>query len=166
MEIYNTIEEFNNYEVSTFGNIRNKTTNKILKGAINNCGYYTIGLVLNKKKCTQRIHRLVAIAFIENPENKKCVDHIDNNPLNNHISNLRWASYQENSYNRKINIKNTSGVKGVHFNKNANKWEAKITIDGIKIHLGIYLTLDEAKQARITKANAVFGVFTNKCEKK
>ena len=109
---------------------------------------------------------MVAIAFIENPENKKCVDHIDNNPLNNHISNLRWASYQENSYNRKINIKNTSGVKGVHFNKNANKWEAKITIDGIKIHLGIYLTLDEAKQARITKANAVFGVFTNKCEKK
>ena len=164
-EIYKTISGFDNYEVSTFGNVRNKTTGRILKGSITNKGYYRISLNLNRKEYKHFIHRLIAIAFIENPENKDFIDHIDNNRINNSISNLRWATNQENSRNRKISNNNTSGVKGINFDKGSNKWRALIQIDGIRVHLGYYLTLDEAKQARINKANAVFGAFINACEK-
>eukprot|EP01038_Epipyxis_sp_PR26KG_P017467 gene17467-24167_t len=51
---------------------------------------------------------------------------------------------------------NKSGIKGVSFNSNRNKWEAYIMIDGIKIHLGLFKTIEEAKQARINRANQAF----------
>ena len=59
----------------------------------------------------------------------------------------------------------TSGVKGVSFHTGNNKWCAYIRIYGILIHLGSYDNLEDAKQARIKRANESFGVFTNKCEK-
>jgi hypothetical protein len=68
--------------------------------------------------------------------------------------------------NAKIGKNNISGVKGVHYDKRSNKWIASIKIDYIGIHIGAYKTLEEAKQARIKKANDVFGEFTNACEKK
>ena len=55
------------------------------------------------------IHRLVATAFIANPENKPAVDHIDRDRFNNNASNLRWATSEENQSNRGIMITNTSG---------------------------------------------------------
>ena len=164
-EIYKTLIEFNNYEISTFGNVRNIKTGRILKGQIDSNGYNIIDIYINNKRYRFKIHRLIAIAFIENPENKPYVDHIDNNPLNNQISNLRWATNKENQQNSKLSKINESGVKGVSFHKSRNKWMAHIKIDGTEIHLGYYLTLEEAKQARINKANAVFGLFTNACEK-
>ena len=51
--------------------------------------------------------------------------------------------------NRSISCDNSSGVKGVFWNKKANKWQAQITIDGIKIHLGLHDTIEEATQARL-----------------
>jgi hypothetical protein len=75
------------------------------------------------------IHRLIAIAFIPNPENKDCDDHIDNNRTNNKMNNIRWASQQENQRNRTTQINNTSGTKGIVFDKTNNKWRAQITID-------------------------------------
>ena len=108
---------------------------------------------------------MIATAFIENPENKPYIDHIDNNGFNNSISNLRWATSQENSHNAKLSQRNSSGVKGVSFDKKENKWRAQIQIDGIKIHIGYYLTLEKAKEARIARANIAFGAFINACEK-
>lgn len=93
------------------------------------------------------------------------MDHIDNNRFNNNISNLRWATYQENNQNANISKANTSGIKGVSFNKNNNKWRASITIDGVKIHLGYFDKLEDAKKARIERANKAFGVYINSCEK-
>ncbi len=165
MEEFKTIDGYDNYEVSNKGNIRNKTTNKFLQGSIGRNGYLRITLTKNDKKMTFSVHRLVAIAFIPNPENKLNTDHIDNNRLNNNVENLRWATFQENNRNCIISSKNKTGIKGVYFNKKDKKWFAQIKIDGRTIHLGSFNTIDQAKEVRQLKANQVFGVFTNACEK-
>lgn len=59
------------------------------------------------------IHRLVAMTFIPNLENKPCIDHIDNNRLNNNVDNLRWCTYSENGMNKIKQRNNTSGIVGV-----------------------------------------------------
>jgi len=165
MEEYRPIVDFENYEISNLGNVRNIKTGEILKNSVNGCGYYQVGLYKNKKRTTKKIHQLVAIAFIENHENKDCVDHTDNNRLNNDVENLRWCSQKENCQNQKIPKNNTSGVKGVYFDRNANKWRARIMIDGIFIHIGYFKTIEDAKDARVKRANEAFGIFTNSCEK-
>ena len=63
-------------------------TGKILKGSVNGQCYLVVCLCEDGVKKTHLLHRLVACAFINNPDNKECVDHKDNNPQNNHISNL------------------------------------------------------------------------------
>ena len=165
MEEFRQIKNFENYEISNKGNVINKITNKILKSHVDTSGYYIVKLSKNNMKKTFRLHRLIAIAFVDNPENKQCVDHINNNRIDNSIDNLRWATKQENSQNQKLSIKNTSGFKGVTFCKDRNKWMAFITIDGILINLGRYDTIEDAKEARIKKAHEVFGVYINACEK-
>ena len=84
-EEYKSIVDFENYEVSNFGNVRNIKTGRILKPSIDSHGYYKVSLCKDKKQTTKKIHQLVANAFIENPENKSCVDHIDGNNLNNNV---------------------------------------------------------------------------------
>ena len=155
----------NNYSISNKGNVKNNNTDKILKPRLGRHGYYRLNLRLNKKQKTVEIHRLVAMAFIPNPDNKSCVDHINNNIIDNNINNLRWATHKENNYNQKLSKANTSGVKGVHYDKRKKKWIASIKLDGIKIHIGSFGTIEEAKQARIKRANKAFGVFTNACER-
>jgi len=165
MEEYKIIKGYENYSVSNFGNVKNNKTDRILSQKINNHGYK--GLILCKEGIRKyfSVHRLVALMFIDNPDNKPLVDHIDCNKQNNNISNLRWATNQENGRNTNLSNKNTSNVKGVHFNKQKNKWQALIRIDGILIHLGYYNTLEEAKQARLKKVNEVFGEFVHPSEK-
>jgi hypothetical protein len=98
-EIWKTIEDYPNYEVSSFGNIKNKTTNKQLKLQKNYSGYLKISLLNINKKCFSCIvHRLVAKAFIPNPENKPTVNHIDRNRSNNSVYNLEWATMSEQNY--------------------------------------------------------------------
>ncbi len=81
------------------------------------------------------------------------------------ISNLRWASHQENQYNRQLNKNSTSGIKGVRFFKIRNKWECYFKINYEKINLGLFTNFDDAKLARQTKAAELFGEFLNACEK-
>ena len=108
---------------------------------------------------------LVASEFIPNSENKCFVDHINNCKTNNNITNLRWATSVQNNQNASMRKDNTSGVKGVSWHKGNKKWHSQITIDGIQIHLGSFNNIEDVKQARITRANQAFGVFTNSCEK-
>lgn len=61
------------------------------------CGYHRLNLALKGKKQNFFVHRLVAVAFIPNPENKPFVNHIDGDKFNNHYSNLEWVSSQENN---------------------------------------------------------------------
>jgi len=165
MEEFKQIVDFDNYEVSNLGNVRNINTGRILKVSNDTRGYLIVCLYKDKKKKTKRIHRLVAESFIENQENKELIDHIDNDIKNNNVNNLRWVTSTENNQNAKISKNNTSGVKGVTWAKNVNKWQAQIQIDGIHIYLGLYDTLEDAKAARVKRANEAFGVYTNKCEK-
>ena len=62
-------------------------------------GYPFVSLYKNGKGKQRYIHRLVAEAFIPNPDNKPCVDHIDNCKTNNVVTNLRWVTYKENANN-------------------------------------------------------------------
>ena len=61
------------------------------------------------------------------------IDHIDGNGMNNRIENLREATVSQNMYNTRIRVNNTSGFKGVHFNKQKQKWQAKLWLNGIQI---------------------------------
>jgi hypothetical protein len=164
MEEYKQIVDFDNYEVSNLGNVRNIKTGRILKTKNRN-DYNAVNLCKNGKVITKNIHRLVGETFIENPDNKNCIDHIDGDKLNNNFNNLRWCSSSENLRNSKISTRNTSGSKGVSWNKNANKWKAQIVIHGIYVYLGLYETLEEAEKIRKQRANEAFGVFTHECEK-
>ena len=102
MEIWKTIKDFEDYQVSNLGNVKmtaNNATRKerILKPLVTNRGYYRVALYKDKKPNFFTIHRLVAIYFIDNPENKSQVNHKDGNKENNIVSNLEWMSNKENS---------------------------------------------------------------------
>lgn len=85
------------------------------------------------------------------------VDHIDGNPVNNKIENLRAATYFNNSGNRKISKNNTSGFKGI--SKSRSKWIAQICVNRKTIQLGQYETPEEAHQAYMKAAKKYFGEF-------
>lgn len=91
-EIWKDIEGYEGYKVSNLGHVKSKKC--VLKQFVSK-GYLTVRL--NNK--TKRVHRLVAITFLSNEYNKKEVDHIDGNPLNNNVENLRWATRSENESN-------------------------------------------------------------------
>lgn len=94
-EDWRKIEGFENFYVSNLGRVRNVKSNKILKENIKN-GYAYVGLTEGTKQKSCRVHRLVANAFIDNPENKKYVNHIDGNKLNNRVDNLEWITASDN----------------------------------------------------------------------
>ena len=84
------------YEVSSCGQIKSLRKGALLTPHKIN-GYYVVRLCKNGKMKNHKVHRLVAIAFIPNPENKAFVDHIDTNRSNNRVENLRWVTASENS---------------------------------------------------------------------
>ena len=103
MEQWQVITEFPNYSISNLGNVINTLTNKMMKLNIKS-GYYHIGLTNNNIRKTIKVHRLVAIAFIPNPENKPEVNHKDKNKLNNSILNLEWMTHKENMQHKSIGL--------------------------------------------------------------
>ena len=84
------------YEVSDKGEVRNYITRKLIVGDINNFGYYRVKLYKNKKQKTFFRHRLVAQAFIQNPDNLPEVNHIDGDKSHNYKENLEWSSRTHN----------------------------------------------------------------------
>ena len=94
-EQWKKIEGYDNYKISNKGRVRNMTTRKFLEGNINNCGYVKICLYRDNKQKMFQLHRLVAQAFVDNPEHKELVRHIDGDNLNNDFSNLYWVSFLE-----------------------------------------------------------------------
>jgi len=88
-----------NYQVSNYGRIKNKETNKVLKQVITKKGYCqtTVSLGQRNNYKIVRIHRAVAELFIPNPNNLPQVNHIDGDKMNNNVSNLEWCDYSYNN---------------------------------------------------------------------
>ena len=158
-ELFKRIDGYDNYFVSNFGNVKNSKTNKILKPGNHIQGYKLINLYKNKKAKSFRVHRLVGMMFLQNPDNKSIIDHIDNNPSNNNVKNLRWCSQKDNLANQDKRTKNTTGFKGVAFHKPSKKYQANININGKLKHLGYFKTAEEASQVYEAKAREIHGEF-------
>ena len=154
------------YEISSLGKIRN-LQGKVLKTYIQNSGYEQIKINYQGLHIHRSIHRLVAEAFIPNPLNKKYVNHIDGNKLNNTVDNLEWCTNSENILHaRKTGLnpynKPTLGLKlkprsnnakqsqylGVHWDKSRQRWRAVVVLDKVKYLQKRYDSEYEAALAR------------------
>ena len=85
---------------------------RIMKPCTTKSGYKQVNLQKNKKTYGKLVHRLVAEAFIENKNNKKCINHIDGDKLNNRVDNLEWCTYKENAKHAWENGLQNSYLKG------------------------------------------------------
>lgn len=156
---FKEIINYPNYEISNQGSIRNKINHKMLS-LINKNGYLCINLCKEGHVKQHYVHRLVALNFLENPNNKRVVDHINNIKTNNNISNLRWCDQMQNCFNRKLNLNSSSGIKGVCFDKRTNKFRSYIK----NTYLGSFKTKEQAQRHRMRMAHLVFQEFTNSIE--
>lgn len=166
MEEWKQIIDFEKYEVSSFGKVRNKKTGRILKPS-NNGGYMVVGLMSNiGKSKTYSIHRLVALTFLDNSDNKLHVNHKDKNRSNNNINNLEWCSALENNIHKCLTLQQKT-------NQNLKIWRVDIN-SGEKIEL--YNSIQEAAKwcvendfsplehnAQGNISNVIRGIYKQSC---
>ena len=130
------------YSASSFGEIRHDESQKVLNQSLNSSGYLEISCSCLS---TNLVHRLVAMAFYENPYDWPIVDHINRVRNDARAVNLQWASHSINMMN-KAKTKNCksiyTGVTTV-----GKKWQAYLTVNSKRVHLGMYLTELEAATA-------------------
>jgi len=148
IEIWKDIPNYEGYQVSNLGRVKSFKRGKetLLKPSINTHGYFVVYFYKNGKQKTFKIHKLVAIAFhghVPDGTHKVCVDHIDNNPLNNHVDNLQLISARENCSKDRNGY--LSSFIGITWDKITRKWLARIMFNGRCIHLGYFeLEIDAA----------------------
>jgi len=123
-------------------------------GCANSAGYLRV--MVDKR--SYLLHRL-AWLFMTGVWPTGNIDHIDGNPLNNRIVNLRECTQSQNAGNSRAQRRNTSGIKGVSLNKASGKWFATIGADGKSRHLGRFATKEQAAEAYANAALAQFGEF-------
>jgi hypothetical protein len=116
-----------NYVLFDNGVVLSLITNRFIHGSVVK-GY--IQIRLNRKQYA--LHRLLAQAFIENPNGLDYVDHIDRDSLNNDLSNLRWCTSAQNSYNHSKQSTNTSGEIGISKCTKCSKpyWRVQVILNG------------------------------------
>ncbi len=156
-EQWKDIVGFEGYQISDWGNVRNKKGKILSLITDERHGHIRqkVSLTSDKKRRKCFIARLVALHFVENPENKPEVDHKDQNSLNNKATNLRWATRLENSRNRGSHKGSSSQYKGVH--KSNKKWQATIKMPEKALVIGRFDCEHAAAHAYNEKAKEFFG---------
>ena len=178
MEIWKDIKGFEGlYKVSNLGRVKscertveyfNPKTNKlgrhtvkekIKKPSTKENGYLQVSLYINNKGINKYIHRLVAEAFIENPQNKKTVNHKDFNVTNNVVSNLEWSTYEEQEAHKISNKRyvkpNTRKVRVNYLNGDTSKFESVCDCaKGLGIHRDtVYNIMKNIKSKKAIELN-------------
>lgn len=149
------------YEVSNHGNVRSvdrevnhnkglqSLKGKPKKPSLSTSGYLKVCLYKDNKNHNKYIHRLVISAF-SSDEEKETVNHIDGNKLNNHISNLEWATYKENN-----NHANSTGLNGTNHRRN-RKGSIKVAQYDLDMNLvAIFPSMREAERKTGINATAI-----------
>jgi hypothetical protein len=141
MEIWKDIKDYEgHYQVSSLGRVKSLKYGKerILKQAIEGGGYLQVVLSNNKKNAKYKVHKLVCIAFLGHIPNgmKTVVDHRNGIKTDNRLENLRLVTNRENSTFGFLKKETSSKFTGVSWSKQANKWRAKIMLNGKLKHLG------------------------------
>ncbi len=137
------VPDYPDYLVYDDGRIFSKKRRKMLKPRDNGYGYHQVALCKDGKVKNGRVNRLVAQAYIPNPENKCEVDHIDRDKSNNHVSNLRWVTSSENKQNRRMFKTNKLGIKNICWNKVMKRYCYAKVLRG-DCHQKYFKTLEEA----------------------
>jgi len=152
-ELWKSVSGYKDYyKISNLGRVKSISRidssgrfrkGRILKNTLGKNGYFCVGLSFEGKVKKFYIHKLVAIAFLNHVPcgYKRVIDHLDNNPLNNKLENLRIVSNRENTSNKNTN--SSSIYTGVSWSKKKNKWLSSIRINGKSKHLGLFT--DEIK---------------------
>lgn len=163
-EIWKTLEENKNYQVSNLGRVRSvfKGEGKeiVMKPVVDKGGYLRIGLSggSRSKHTTRLVHQLVALAFIPNPSGYREINHIDGNKLNNTVSNLEWCSRSHNvseafRLGLKVNKKGSeSDLAKTFFQFNA-KTGAFICMWGSLVECAKYLAFETGYEPNVIRTN-------------
>ena len=151
MEEWRDCIGFKNYQASNLGNIRNKKRLNVIKpraDVIRNTYTRFQVNVTNElgKQVNQRVHRLVAKAFIPNPDNRTEIDHIDGDPSNNRVDNLRWSTRSEQNFNTRVRSDNILGEKNIHLLKRDRL--SRYRVSGVRYKTRDFQTLEEAIKYR------------------
>ena len=163
------------YQISNEGEVislQTETKNYCVLKPFLSQGYKTVKLSKGERidRKQHQIHRLVAIHFIPNPDNKPQVNHIDCDTTNNTIENLEWVTHRENRTHAIVkNKKNSSIYTGVSWNKERQMWSSQIGYKGKIIHLGFYFSEDQASIAYKCKCVELkienkYAVFANQTD--
>lgn len=168
IEIWKEIKGYEGlYEISNLGRVKSLTFRKCVHGidtlsyhdtimhpTDNGNGYLIVSLRKDKQRKNKYIHRLVAEAFIPNPEHKKVVNHLDHNKTNNQVTNLEWCSQRDNvNYSRKEMVKahqcikpnSKTGERYIHY-RNRRGGIYEVVINGK--YKGSFHTLEDAIKRR------------------
>lgn len=147
MEVWKDIPEYEGlYQISTLGRIKGfQTGEKILRPSKTKIGYFHTTLCKEGNHRDILIHRLVALTFLPNPENKPTVDHINRDKEDNRLENIRWATHSEQYINKHYANDDTNQR---NIRKHRLRWVVQIERDRQVLFRKSYATLQEAQESR------------------
>ena len=127
------INNYTDYLIYDDGRVFGKKRNRFLKPRLHRDGYQQVSLCKDGKSKNHYIHRLVGVHYIENPNNKPQIDHINRIKTDNRLCNLRWNTRSENCINKGLKKNNKSGHICISYIKNRKVWRFQKTVSNKKV---------------------------------